>query len=455
MWSLDDRLKRLERKLGLPAAPCPFYMSPKTLCRRVKITLSVEKQERKCYMRHKLRLAAVFVAAAMALTGTAIAAGPALNETLRSILGPFLLYSQPLTGVTQDQGIQFKLLSAVTDGSVLKVYGEVSDLTDDRLKNAHIEGNLSLYTAKKSISVSGTETVNYDPESKTATICMSLIDGALISGGSEGVAALTLVQPEYHPFHSAPIPVEHIPHTYLDTQLQDGKSVLKPNQNPLELANSEGVAVSSMGFTADGRLHFLFRFPEGTLAEKAHSILTIYTGEDEVPFQGYQNVFFLQDGTAYYDHSVTASLTDLARISSLTGAYGFYVAAPKVSGSWNLPFQVQQVKSTVSPLSGVIDHHTLRDLTLSPLSVVITSTSDDLTIIGGYPLTVFLSDGSRLHPSSAPHGASAHQEYKISQWEFAQPVDVSQITGAALGCWMIPIENGAAGEGYWLPALPE
>ena len=29
------------------------------------------------------------------------------------------------------------------------------------------------------------------------------------------------------------------------------------------------------------------------------------------------------------------------------------------------------------------------------------------------------------------------------------------ITGVALGCWRIPVENGVAGEGYWLPALPE
>ena len=43
----------------------------------------------------------------------------------------------------------------------------------------------------------------------------------------------------------------------------------------------------------------------------------------------------------------------------------------------------------------------------------------------------------------------------MARWEFDRPIEVNDITGVALGCWMIPVENGVAGEGYWLPSLPE
>ena len=43
----------------------------------------------------------------------------------------------------------------------------------------------------------------------------------------------------------------------------------------------------------------------------------------------------------------------------------------------------------------------------------------------------------------------------MSRWVFDRPIEVEDITGIALGCWMIPVENGTAGAGYWLPAWPE
>ena len=58
---MADRLKHLERELGLAAAPSPFAIDPKTICRRVETTLSAEETERKQYMKHKIRLAAVLL----------------------------------------------------------------------------------------------------------------------------------------------------------------------------------------------------------------------------------------------------------------------------------------------------------------------------------------------------------------------------------------------------------
>ena len=84
-------------------------------------------------MRHKIRLAAVLTAACVALTGTALAAGPTL---LQAALGAFAPYAQSQEGVVEVEGIRVKVLSALTDDLCAKVYLEVTDLTGDRLEKA-------------------------------------------------------------------------------------------------------------------------------------------------------------------------------------------------------------------------------------------------------------------------------------------------------------------------------
>ena len=69
---MPDRLKKLERELGLPPSPPPFALDETQICRRVEGALSARGEDRKRYMRHKTRLAAVLAAAVVVLAGTAI-----------------------------------------------------------------------------------------------------------------------------------------------------------------------------------------------------------------------------------------------------------------------------------------------------------------------------------------------------------------------------------------------
>lgn len=456
MWSLADRLKKLERELGLAAAPSPFAIDPKAICRRVERTLSAEETERRSYMRHKLRLAAALTAAAVALTGTALAAGPTLLQTA---LGAFAPYAQNQEGVVEAEGIQVKVLSALTDDLCAKVYLEVTDLTGDRLKNASIAGRLELTLEGETSWSEGCRIVDYDSETKTALVCVERNAGVFLQERIESTVILSDLQPEYHRFSSQPLPVEAIPDRLLRTQrLDTGESVLIPGQNPLELAEGDGVSISSMGFGDDGRLHFLSVFPQGAM-DKGHAILTVYSrmpAENGGTFfqKDLQDARFVDDGRVYYDFSLSATLSDRENIDSITGVYGIYTTSDPVEASWELPVTLRPVETVTSPLSGLIDSNTLEELRLSPLGVVLTSSSPNYTQIGGYPLTVFLKDGASFHPESGIHG---HQKDgpNMARWVFDRPLEVSDITGVALGCWMIPVENGVAGEGYWLPALPE
>lgn len=411
-------------------------------------------------------LVAAAVCAAMALT--ALAASPTLRQALADALGGFAPYAQNLEGVVEDNGFRLQVLSALTDANHAIVYAQLTDLEGDRLAEANVFGELDLPLAGETSYSFGCGVESYDPETRTALLRFNKDAGAIIPDGAEGEITLSSVQPGYHDFSSQPIPVDHIPNTYLSTMpLSSGETVLLPEQNPLDLPGKpdrEGAHLSSAGFAADGRLHYLVRLPEGALPEYCIVLTTTYSkswkspeeGADTFFNQDFQSVAFSYEGAVYYDFSTVAALSDWGNIKEITGVYGKYMTAERIDFAQplRLPVKLSVADAATSPLSGLIDHNTLQELRLSPLGVTILSTSPDDTLIGGYPLTVFLADGSSFHPESGMYG---HQKDgpNMARWVFEKPVEVSDMTGIALGCWMIPVENGIAGEGYWLSALPD
>ena len=472
MWSLADRLKKLERELGLPAAPSPFAMDPKIICRRVECTLSAEERERKCYMKHKIRLAAVFTAAALALTGTALAAGPSL---LQAALGAFAPYAQTQEGVVEAEGIQVKVLSALTDDLYAKVYLEVTDLTGDRLKDASISGKLNLTLEEETSWSDGCHIVDYDLATKTALVCIERNSGVFFQKELETTVLLHDLRPGRHKiWDGKEIPLDGLTSEPVSSRvLPTGETVLTPSGTEREL--TDGVALAAVGYATDGRFHTLFRFPEEALLEYSHCWATprAQPGEGRInPFWGatvgesgrsshpedgtydMDEVAFEQEGKKYYDVSYVRRPGGPELPEYLAPVTGIYATEEPVEAIWELPVTLRPVEAVTSPLAGLIDHNTLRELRLSPLGVVLTSTSPNYTQIGGYPLTVFLADGTSFLAESGVHG---HQKDgpNMSRWVFDRPMEVNDITGIALGCWMIPVENGIAGEGYWLTALPE
>ncbi len=456
--TFDERLKERAR-----AEDCPIPSGFDEKIEEVLQEMTAKENQRRAPLRTALLAAALCAALAV----TALAAGPAISEALQKALGGFIPYAQSLEEVVEDQGFRLRVLSALTDANHAIVYAELTDLTGDRLAEADAFGVLDIPLEGESSCSHGCRVESYDPETKTALLRFNKDAGVLIPDGAEGEIVLYSIQPGYHTFSTEPIPVEHIPDTYLDTMtLPSGETVLRPEQNPLDLAGKpgqEGVRLSSAGFAADGRLHYLVRFPEGTQPENCNALVTTYSKSWKSPKEGgdtffnhdYQSVAFPYEGAVYYDFSTVAALSDRDNIKDLTGTYGWYVTEEKIE--WEeplrIPVKLSVVDAVTYPISGLIDHNTLQELRLSPLGVTIFSTSPDYTLIGGYPLTVFLADGTSFHGKSGMYGHSKDGP-NMARWVFDRPVEVEDITGVALGCWMIPIENGAAGEGYWLAELP-
>lgn len=411
-------------------------------------------------VRKTWKTALAVAAACAALVVSVFAASPTLRQTLADALGGFGPYAQSLEGAVEGDGFRLQVRSALTDANNAIVYAELTDLEGDRLAQADVNGQLDLPVEGEVASAFSCSVVSYDPETRTALLRFSKDGMLIIPDGAEGEITLYSIQPGDHNFASEPIPVDHIPDAYLDTMtLSTGKTVLRPEQNPLDLPGKpgqEGVHLSSAGFASDGRLHYLVRFPEETASEGCIALVTTFfqEGTDAVPRgKDSRSVAFSYEGSVYFDHSIKSSLSDRDDLKELSGAYGGYVTAERVKFAepLHLPVKLSVVDAVTSPLSGFIYQNTLQELRLSALSVTIFSTSPDNTMIAGYPLSVTLSDGTSLCPEPGKYGHQADSP-NMARWIFETPVEVDDITAVTIGDWVIPVENGVAGEGYWRPA---
>lgn len=444
-----------------------------------RLLTAIQEREAPVKQRSPLRHALAVAAVCAALTITALAVSPGLREALAAALGPFAPYAQELEGECTHEGFRVRVLSALADSTTVTVYAEITDLTGDRLKSLNefsFRGDLDIELEGENHWSWGTEKLSYDSETKTALVTLTRYMGGTFTHPTNGTVTIDYIQPGYHPIWTGEeIPLEGLTAEVQPSQtLPTGETVLLPAQER-EIPGIEGIALAAIGYGSDGRFHTLFRLPNEAILElsSCHAIpCAPPTPQRTNPFWGATqgesgksdwpkdssydiNVAdFALDGKKYHDLSYVRRADGPELPEYLEPLYACIITDETVEGPWVIPITVQPVESVTSPLSGVIDHSALKELELSPLSVHLTSRSENYTQITGYPLTVFFVDGTSQHPIRVT-ASYLPDDSVIAHWRFERPVEVSNITGVALGCWMIPVENGVAGEGYWLPSLPE
>lgn len=287
-------LKQLNRALGLSAAPPPFHVDTKIICRQVHDNLVAEQRERKLYMKQKIKMAAVLVAAVVALTGTALAVGPTMWTMLTKALGSFAPYANVIEGVSvTDQGLQITVEAAMSDksiadiakkndevqfGSVARtkttVYVSVTDLKGDRLG--------------ENTELNDSECISYDSESRTALFKINYSKD--LSEDGTITLKFDLVRPGCAEL-SLGFPQELLQDRTLDTQVLAGKEiersgrnqksddinaiVLKPDQTPMPLEGTDLISVSSAGFDQNGVFHILYEVAEGVVIDSSPLFQTI------------------------------------------------------------------------------------------------------------------------------------------------------------------------------------
>ena len=435
------------------------------------------------------RLATASLAAALCvvLTLTALAVSPTLREALQNALGLFQPYSQEVEGLSVvDQGIEIRVVSALTDGNVAQVYYEIQDLTGDRL-DEFTQDDLGIpipvnyggedgphWAAAGTTGIGGL--VDYDPETRTILMC-----GAI---GGDGPPAERLIlgldiseiQPGYIYEEPTIDPAWMAEGTLKSETLENGKSVLVPNQNPRSL-DSDFFSLSSYGYGEDGVLHLLVKV-EADDSEwnwGAHDVR--YSGgysRSETP-QDYSRTYrylqasndidwpdpltrFQRDGITYCDMRTGITPADVAEgdVEWVDHFNAFLRTRPAIQGEWHLEVTTQPVETTAVDMTGsqtVLSGVAAQTLHLSVLGCTIESDPNGNAGTLGYPLTVYLTDGRTL-PRNSSDGLFHVGGYAVNHWSFPEPVEPSQIAAIAIGQWYVPIENGVALPGHWLDEQP-
>ncbi len=442
-------------------------------------------------------LRTVLIAAALcaALMVTALAVSPTLREALAQALGLFAPYSQEVEGVSAtDQGIQVRVVSALSDGNVAQVYYEMQDLTGDRLDaftnvdliapmpaNWGEDGGVH-WAGAGSTKIGGL--ISYDPETKTA-----LMVGAVLGNGPPAeklVLDMDISQIKPGSRHEEPAidPAWISKETLKTLTLPNGKVVLAPEQNPRELEDSEFFSLSSYGFGEDGVLHLLVKVRADD-SQWEHKACTVrYTGgtsiSDTPPYYPRTNRYhqstsykgmteeeieladpeacFEYEGVTYYDCRTGITPADVAEgdVEWNKKFSAFLNTRPIIRGEWDLTVPVEMVEKISIDMTGsqtVIADVAAQTLHLSVLGCTIESDPNGTAGSLNYILTVYLADGSTLSADRAD-GLFHAGRYAVNHWTFPEPVEPEEVTAIALGLWYVPIENGAAQPGHWLTEQP-
>lgn len=429
-----------------------------------RLTAALEKEEETPVKTVKLTFKTVLIAACLcaAMAVTALAVSPGLREAL----GDFWPYSQTIEGMTAvDQGIEVKVVSALSDGNVIRLYFTARDLTGDRLDeftSTNFQMDMPQTNGRwKSGTLYLSELVSYDPETKTALFTTGFVGDGLPLSDLTVNAGAQVFTPGQHEFRFQ-LPEFGTPETVRSKTLDNGETVLLPGQTPREL-ESDVLSLSSYGFGGDGKLHILYQLHVPVEKANMNTFLSsrIWEAGDlagnalsQRYNRGSQDVLFREDGAVYYDFSYEVGPEDAADVLPRE-VYGSIESGKEIKGTWKFEIPLENAEARTIDLSG--SNTVLSGITGTRISV----TSIGATVEGdpkgshgtlGFPVTVFLNDGSRVHGTIDSNYYSPN--YCSTHSSFSEPLDIDRVTGIALGLWYIPIEGNAAQPGYWLPELP-
>lgn len=441
-------------------------MDALTLGAERKANILHAMEEEKAMKRTIGRTILIAAALCVALAVTALAVSPGLREALAAALGSFAPYSQEPQGIKAvDQGIEVKVVSALSDGNVIRLYFTAQDLEGDRL-DEYTSTNFQIKPPStdgrwKSGTLYRSELVSYDKETKTALFTTGLVGDGLPLSDLTINAMAQVFTPGHHEFRFD-LPDLEAPETVRSKMLDSGETVLVPEQMPRSL-ESDMLSLSSYGFGEDGKLHILYQIHMNVEKVFMNTSLNSHILEagdlaGTVLSQRYNRklneVIFQEDGATYYDVTCDVDMADADDVL-LREVYGFIKSEKSIEGTWSLEVPLENAEARVIDLcnSGtVLDGVTGNRLSLTRIGATVEGDPNGTNSQLAYKLTVFLKDGTQLHGTVDSNYYS--KDYCSAHSSFKEPLDVDQVIGVALGMWYIPIDGDVASQGYWLDAMP-
>lgn len=430
-------------------------------------------------------VAAIAVCAALTLTATA-AAAPAVWRSLQEHLGPFAPYAQYIKGAScTDQGIKIQMLSAISDDLEARFYLAVQDVEGDRLNEfltlsgrltagelRNREGkNPSAQVSSGYPSTRYFDVVSYNPETKTALISATISYDENARPTREARLEIKgLDTRKAAPHASAPCAsvtgavlkslsvgkddkVVYKPGDlggtgYTDAVLPARKVVLAPGQTPMPLEGTEDIRISSMGFADDGCFHVRLDFAEGVrpaLRESGKSALICrVTGASGPEYDVCQQTLVEGGMDILFPLIKAGDLKSLQ--SNELRVYGDYFRPGiQLEGDWSVDFDLEYHPSVTLDWTGELGGRQVRQVTLSPLSVVMFSSSGSSGGFHGDTLYAVKKDGSTVaaEPGTGGYSNVSTPEEELwdafNTWKFEEPIDIEDISFLSLKGTLIPV----------------
>lgn len=410
------------------------------------------------------------LAAAAVLTATALAAAPAVWQTIQNHLGNRAPYATEVLGSCEDQGIRIEVLAALADTRVTRLYFTLQDLTGDTLDadttsdlliSQETGGQFDWGNGGK-----GLEVLSYDAEQHLATLVYSQSTADLADTPPTRVRLdATYFIPGHRQIEKT-VDWEQLPAERLEsTVTETGATVLLPNQNPIALDEDGDISISSMGFAADGCYHVRFVQNENIspITDSGRTCrIDYYLYDPEAPErwpeQGMEDATYTDvgDGWDVSLPGLTPDTLEYLNLFYLTADYS--VAGGRIEGDWEVTVPVEVMNlHTAAPVKPLVFPYTrggempfgrawdaqLEQITVSPLSVC----ADFITPEGQeHPcqltgaelsLTVTLADGTVFTPRYYDEVWSQRAGWVM--WEFEEPIAPEQVTSVTLNGETIPL----------------
>lgn len=467
-------------------------------------------EEEKPMKKQMFRTGLLVAALCAALSVTALAVSPGLREALAEALGSFGPYSRTVEGVfAVDRGIEIRVVSALMDEDDGTAYLEVRDLEGDRLgEDMRVKMNVSGHWMAP---------IAYDEATKTALFAVDLlapINEIRMGRQEELVIACEAVMTgrielpceevsqlvdgtEYGWEKGTDIPKalytkETLKTRPLTEKEKEGHAsnhwatpVLLPEQTPADLG-SPYFSLSSLGFDKNGVFHVQLALAQGYYLSNAYGLdLDLFPGywpEDLGLDRGLSRRCILLEGGRYVDMSFQEiGPEDMDKLPDAT-VTGVVYSQPPIWGEWRLSFPqvIQPVQEVLlGGAFGGVEGVGLEKVQLTAMSLRLTFSGADHPYMGGQKLHLFCRDGSVLRLGNFGQTALYQNEagemadgYTLTyeqrfgtdgwkyrgerdSWSYPRAVEPEEVVGFSWGLWYVPLEGDAAGQGYWLPQMPE
>lgn len=420
--------------------------------------------------RHLTRRGLTALAAAAALTVTALAAAPAIWQAIQNDLGSQAPYATEVNAACEDQGIRIEVQAALADTRVTRLYFTVQDLTGNRL-DADTTSDLILSQETngqfdRGNGGEGLEVLSCDPEQHLATLVYSRGTADLADSPPTQIRLDATCFIPGHRQAELALSREELSTEALESVVTDtGTTVLLPDQNPMVLGEDGDVSISSIGFASDGSFHIRFAQKEtvspitdGGCPFRADYYLHDPEDPDRWPEQSVDDITCtaVEGGWDLCLPSLTPGTLEYLDLLYLTADYS--AAGGRIEGNWEItvPVEVMDLR-TAAPAEPLMLPYTrdgeqpygrahdaqLDTLTVSPLSVCADFTTpegqEDPCMLNGteLSLTVALADGTVLAPVYYDEVWSQRAGWVM--WEFEDPIDPEQVVSVTLNGETIPL----------------